>query len=156
MRARRPLYKIKGASQVTEAFIDLSFRRTEFWPAKVLGMANTVLLIGDAVSGPAMATSGFRAVLWIAIGWRANFELAVTAWDWPAKQYGLRPPAGPYFEMYVYVDELDSLVSELQKDGVVVLIEPANMPWGERVATIADPDGNPVSLCLASSIQADT
>jgi lactoylglutathione lyase len=27
-----------------------------------------------------------------------------------------------------------------------VLRDPADMPWGERIATVADPDGNPVAL----------
>jgi len=28
-----------------------------------------------------------------------------------------------------------------------VLREPEDMPWGERIAAVADPDGNPVALC---------
>ena len=27
-----------------------------------------------------------------------------------------------------------------------MLRDPADMPWGERIATVADPDGNPVAL----------
>jgi lactoylglutathione lyase len=30
--------------------------------------------------------------------------------------------------------------------GVTVLNEAEDMPWGERVAFVADPDGNPISL----------
>jgi uncharacterized glyoxalase superfamily protein PhnB len=26
-------------------------------------------------------------------------------------------------------------------------MEPTDMLWGERIATVADPDGNPVALC---------
>ena len=71
------------------------------------------------------------------------------AWDWPAQRYGLKAPAGPRFEMYVYVDDLDALVTDLRNNGIPILADVADMPWGERVATIADPDGNPVTLCLA-------
>jgi len=80
---------------------------------------------------------------------RGATEIAIVAWDWPAQRYGLKPPAGPRFEMYVYVEDLDTLLTELRRDGISVLADAADMPWGERVATIADPDGNPVTLCLA-------
>ena len=50
--------------------------------------------------------------------------------------------------MYVYVSELEGVVEELRGSGVDVLRDPEDMPWGERVATVADPDGNPVALCL--------
>jgi lactoylglutathione lyase len=46
----------------------------------------------------------------------------------------------------VYVDELDRLMGELRAAGVTVLREPAEMPWGERVAYVTDPEGNPVAL----------
>jgi lactoylglutathione lyase len=48
--------------------------------------------------------------------------------------------------MFVYVTDVDSLVGELRAEGVVVLAEPAHMPWAERIASVADPDGNPVAL----------
>jgi lactoylglutathione lyase len=48
--------------------------------------------------------------------------------------------------MYVYVEDADRLVAQLRADGVTVLRDPVGMPWGERIATIADPDGNPVAL----------
>jgi lactoylglutathione lyase len=77
---------------------------------------------------------------------RGGSELAVVAADWPAQQYGLSPGDGPRFEMFAYVDDVDSLVRDLRAEGVTVLRGPADMPWGERGAAIADPDGNPVSL----------
>jgi lactoylglutathione lyase len=80
---------------------------------------------------------------------RGDSEIAIVAWDWPAQRYGLKPPAGPRFEMYVYVEDLDTLLAELRRDGIAVLADAADTPWGERAATIADPDGNPVTLCLA-------
>ena len=37
-------------------------------------------------------------------------------------------------------------VASLRQAGVVVLRDPADMPWGERLGYVADPDGNPVAL----------
>ena len=78
---------------------------------------------------------------------RGESELAVVASGWPQQQYGLELGVGPRFEMYVYVDDVDELVAQLRTEAVRVLKGPADMPWGERIATIADPDGNPVALC---------
>lgn len=77
---------------------------------------------------------------------RGGFELAVVAAEWPVQHYGLQPGSGPRFEMFVYVADVDRLVGELRAEGVVVLAEPTDMPWGERIASVADPDGNPVAL----------
>ena len=49
------------------------------------------------------------------------------------------------------MEEVDRLVEELRADGVTVLREPADMPWGERVAYVTDPDGNPVALAQSPS-----
>ena len=78
---------------------------------------------------------------------RDGSELAVVASDWSREQYGFVLGDGPRFEMYVYVDDVDELVAQLRAEAVRVLKSPADMPWGERIATIADPDGNPVALC---------
>ena len=72
--------------------------------------------------------------------------MAVAAADWPQQQYGLGLGNGPRFETHVYVDDVDRLVGELRAEGVTVLRGSADMPWAERIATIADPDGNPVAL----------
>jgi lactoylglutathione lyase len=80
---------------------------------------------------------------------RGTYELAVCASEWPAQQYGLPIAAGIRFELFVYVDGLDALVDELRADGVTVLADPADMPWGERLAAVTDPDGNPVALAQA-------
>ena len=74
-------------------------------------------------------------------------EIAVTSIEWARERYGLSMGDGPRFEMYVYVADLDALVGELAAAEVPVLRAPEDMPWGERIATVADPDGNPVALC---------
>jgi lactoylglutathione lyase len=53
---------------------------------------------------------------------------------------------GPRFELFVYVDDVDASLASMRDAGVTVLREAADMPWGERVAFVADPEGNPVTL----------
>ena len=77
---------------------------------------------------------------------RDDAELSVTAREWPQEQYGLAMGDGPRFEMFVYTDDVDTLIAALRAEGVPVLADPADMAWGERIATVADPDGNPVAL----------
>jgi lactoylglutathione lyase len=74
-------------------------------------------------------------------------ELAVTHRQWAADRYGVSPGSGPRFEMYVYVDDLDGMLAQLAQAQVTVLREAEDMSWGERIATVADPEGNPVALC---------
>jgi lactoylglutathione lyase len=59
---------------------------------------------------------------------------------------GVEPGQGPRHELFVYVDDVDHTVSELRAEGTSVLREPTDMPWGERVAFVTDPEGNVVSL----------
>ena len=79
-------------------------------------------------------------------------ELAITHHSWAAERYGMTLGEGPRFEMYVYVEDLDATVEQLRSGGVPVLREPEDMPWGERIASVSDPDGNPVALCAERSI----
>ncbi len=44
------------------------------------------------------------------------------------------------------VDDLDATLAELRERGTRVLLDADDMPWGERVAYVTDPDGNPVAL----------
>jgi predicted enzyme related to lactoylglutathione lyase len=46
----------------------------------------------------------------------------------------------------VGVDSVDDLLSRVEPAGGRVLGPPNDMPWGQRVAHIQDPDGNPVNL----------
>ena len=74
-------------------------------------------------------------------------EIAVTSAEWAMDRYGLSLGDGPRFEMYIYVPELDAMVRQLAGAGVPIMRDPEDMPWGERIATVADSDGNPVTLC---------
>jgi len=75
-------------------------------------------------------------------------ELAVTSAEWARDRYGMTMGTGPRVEMYVYVPDLEGVLEQLRGEGVEVLRDPEDMPWGERIATVADPEGNPVALCL--------
>ena len=56
------------------------------------------------------------------------------------------PSTGHPFQMCVYVDDVDATTAALAAAGVPVLHPPADQPWGERLAYVADPDGTPVML----------
>ena len=76
-------------------------------------------------------------------------QLAVVSVDWPRDRYGLQTGTAPKFEMFVYVDDADATVGDLRDAGVPVLHPPEDMPWGEHVGFVLDPDGNPVAIATA-------
>jgi lactoylglutathione lyase len=53
------------------------------------------------------------------------------------------PPVRP-ISLWAYVEDCDDTVERLRATGVTVVAEPADQPWGERVARVLDPDGNEV------------
>jgi lactoylglutathione lyase len=57
-----------------------------------------------------------------------------------------RPATGHRMELCVYVEDVDATVAAAVERGVRVVLEPADQPWGERVAYVADPDGNLILL----------
>jgi lactoylglutathione lyase len=57
-----------------------------------------------------------------------------------------RPASGHRVELCVYVEDVDAVFARAREDGYETVRDPADMPWGERVAWIADPDGNLVML----------
>jgi lactoylglutathione lyase len=50
------------------------------------------------------------------------------------------------FELCLEVPDVDGATQALREAGVPILEPPKDRPWGERVAFVADPDGNPVHL----------
>ena len=54
--------------------------------------------------------------------------------------------ASERFSLWVYTDDCDAAVEHLRAAGVEIVEEPADQPWGERVARVADPDGNLVII----------
>ncbi|PZG19254.1 bleomycin resistance protein [Micromonospora craterilacus] len=69
----------------------------------------------------------------------------------PAGQVGLGRQEEPgvltndRVTLWVYVADCDGALDRLRAAGTVpVLAEPADQPWGERMAVVLDPDGNRV------------
>ena len=50
------------------------------------------------------------------------------------------------FTLWVYAENCDAAVERLRAAGVRIVEEPADQPWGERIARVADPDGNLVII----------
>jgi lactoylglutathione lyase len=42
----------------------------------------------------------------------------------------------------ILTNDVESIYSEIIKKGAVPIKEPSDMPWGQRTAFFADPDGN--------------
>ena len=51
--------------------------------------------------------------------------------------------AGP-ISLWIYVDDCDATIAHLREAKTPIIEEPADQPWGERVARVRDPDGNEV------------
>jgi lactoylglutathione lyase len=56
------------------------------------------------------------------------------------------PPDRRRFALWVDADDCDAAVEQLRGQSVTVLTEPADQPWGERVAEVLDPDGHKVII----------
>jgi len=54
------------------------------------------------------------------------------------------------FDLWIYADDCDAAVDRLRSEGVQVDEEPADQPWGERMARVKDPDGNRVIIAERS------
>ena len=65
-------------------------------------------------------------------------KLALGAGDAPVER--------PSTAIWLYVDDVDAALTELRAADVPVVAEPTDQPWGERVASVADPDGHVVHL----------
>lgn len=59
-------------------------------------------------------------------------------------QFGLAP--GERVGIHLLVDYLDKAYQRLKERGVKFVLEPKDLPWGERTATFVDPDGNMLTL----------
>jgi catechol 2,3-dioxygenase-like lactoylglutathione lyase family enzyme len=53
------------------------------------------------------------------------------------------------FGFWVYVDDVDIVFERLRASGALVVADPEDQPWGERVARIRDPGGHLVYLGAA-------
>ena len=77
-------------------------------------------------------------------------ELGVTTEASPRMLAGVEPGPGPRHELFVYVEDADAAFAMVRDAGGRTLREPADMPWGERLAFVQDPEGNIVTLAMAT------
>jgi lactoylglutathione lyase len=66
-------------------------------------------------------------------------------------QDGLDAARNERITLWVYAADCDAAVADLRAAGVPVVEEPADQPWGERMATVTDPDGNRVIVAARST-----
>ena len=52
--------------------------------------------------------------------------------------------------LWIYADDCDAAVEALRQGGVTITTEPADQPWGERMARVRDFDGNEVIIARAA------
>lgn len=58
-------------------------------------------------------------------------------------------PAGRV-ALWLYTEDVDAEIDRLRDAGVEVAREPEDMEWGERMASVRDPDGNEVFIARRS------
>src|SRR3954469_1605117 len=73
---------------------------------------------------------------------RDDAELGVTTEESPRLLAGVEPGPGPRHELFVYVIDVDATVAGLREADTTIVREPADVFWGERLAYVADPEGN--------------
>lgn len=112
----RELYPIVGTTRMTDM---LHFYRD------LLGARQTYTFPAD----------GTPVYVGLTLGAGSEFGLATTETG---------PPARRHIDLCVYADDCDAAVAHLRAHGVPITEEPADQPWGERMARVLDPDGNPL------------
>jgi predicted enzyme related to lactoylglutathione lyase len=60
-----------------------------------------------------------------------------------------RQPAS--FELWIYADDADAAVDQVIAAGATLLQPASDQPWGERVALVADPEGNRIRIGAVST-----
>ncbi len=61
------------------------------------------------------------------------------------------PDRSSRFALWIYADDCDAAVDRLRAGGALIVAEPTDQPWGERVARVHDPDGNLIIIGSAAS-----
>lgn len=57
-------------------------------------------------------------------------------------ELGIGADATAGYELCVYADDCDEAVATLREAGGKIVAEPADQPWGERLARVVDPAGH--------------
>src|SRR5262245_6303010 len=61
------------------------------------------------------------------------------------------PTVNDRITLWVYARDCDAAIADLRDGGAHVEQEPADQPWGERIAIVTDPDGNRVIVGARSA-----
>jgi lactoylglutathione lyase len=64
------------------------------------------------------------------------------------------PASGHAVDVCVYVPDLDAAVAATPGAGGTVAVPPADMPWGERVAYLRDPEGTMLLIIQDEGVDA--
>ena len=64
-------------------------------------------------------------------------------------------PGHRSMSLWVYTDDCDRALERLRSTGVTITQEPADQPWGERVARVLDPDDNELIVGQKATPRAD-
>jgi lactoylglutathione lyase len=59
--------------------------------------------------------------------------------------------ANDRISLWVYAQDCDLALERLRASGVRIVHEPIDQPWGERMATVVDPDGNRVIVAARAA-----
>ncbi|MEH7123270.1 VOC family protein [Bacillus sp. JJ1773] len=51
------------------------------------------------------------------------------------------------FELGFVTEDVEGFVEGLREEGVSILMEPVEKPWGQKVAYVEDPDGHYIEIC---------
>jgi lactoylglutathione lyase len=81
-------------------------------------------------------------------------RIGIVGTHWPERMLGTGLGSGPRYELFVFVDDVDAAFHRARAAGVEVRHEPETMPWGERIAYVADPEGNPVAFAAPNATRA--
>jgi uncharacterized glyoxalase superfamily protein PhnB len=95
-------------------------------------------LLGGTVTYEFAGADGSPVYVGLSLG-GSSLGIGVEASVEPAS----RPRA---VSLWVYTDDCDAMLDRLRSAGVRIVEEPADQPWGERVARVLDPDGTEVVI----------
>jgi len=51
------------------------------------------------------------------------------------------------FELGFVTEDVEGVIESLREEGVPILMEPVEKPWGQKVAYAEDPDGHYIEIC---------
>jgi lactoylglutathione lyase len=111
-------------------------------------LARSLALYRDLLGGVEtyrFPDDGEPAFIALRIGESSEIGLGAIAAE-PVHGRQQRPASAHRVELCVYVEDVDAMFEQARASGFETVADPADMPWGERTAWIADPDGNLVML----------